>query len=89
MSIIETPEFKESQVLHGNNEQKVQWAWTNVRNIMRWAIVLVPVFAWNNLIEDMMENYFPVKSSRRLWIRLAYALVATAFVLLILLYTPL
>ena len=74
----------------GDPRAKLSWAADAAHGMLRAGLLLVPVFAWNAFFVGLIDKVFPPqkRNGRNIWVRLAYALLITVFILLLLLYTP-
>lgn len=73
-----------------DTEVKLQWAGSQFQSILRDAVILIAILAWNTLFTKSLEEFLPKRKNgkRNLFYFFIYAVVVTVLVLILLLYTP-
>jgi hypothetical protein len=72
-----------------DTQVKLRWAGSQFQSILRDAVILIAILAWNTLFTKTLEEFIPKrKGKRNLFAFFIYAAAVTVLVLLLLLYTP-
>lgn len=68
--------------------QSVSVAKVSLQYVLLHALILIPVLAWNSVIQNGISRAFP-ESAGSVWLSLLYAILVTGAVVVLLLTLPL